>query len=114
MGRGDWGEIRTIQEMETYSVVEPPPGANVIGCVWAPKKKRGANNEVIKFKARLCAQGFSQVPGIDFNETASPTARLSSIRLDSFLLSLLRMTGKSIKSTSKTPISMENSTRRST
>ena len=33
------GEIRTIQEMETYSVVEPPPGANVIGCVWALKKK---------------------------------------------------------------------------
>ena len=33
------GEIRTIQEMEMYSMVKPPPGANIIGCVWALKKK---------------------------------------------------------------------------
>jgi hypothetical protein len=32
-------------------------------------------------KARLVAQGFSQVPGIDFGKTFAPVARPSFIRL---------------------------------
>ena len=38
-----------------------------------------------KYKARVCAQGFSQIPGVDFGQTSSPTARLSSLR---FILAL--------------------------
>ncbi len=35
--------------------------------------------QIDKFKARLVAQGFSQVPGIDFNEVFSPTLKLDSL-----------------------------------
>ena len=35
---------------------------------------------MIKYKARLCAQGFSQIPGQDYNETYAPTGRLTSMR----------------------------------
>lgn len=31
-------------------------------------------------KARIIARGFSQKPGMDFNETFAPVARLSSVR----------------------------------
>ena len=34
---------------------------------------------VVRNKARLVAQGYSQVEGIDFGETYAPVARLESI-----------------------------------
>ena len=34
-----------------------------------------------KYKSRLVAQGFSQIEGLDFNETFSPTIRFTTIRL---------------------------------
>ncbi len=73
-------ELTRINKMGTYELVEHPRNANIVGSVWALRKKRDEHNNVAKFKARLCAQGFSQVPGIDYTQTASPTARTSSFR----------------------------------
>ena len=78
-------ELRRVEEMGTFELVEKPLGVNVVGSVWVLKKKRDENNHVVKYKARLCAQGFSQIPGIDFGRTSAPTARLSSLR---FILAL--------------------------
>jgi hypothetical protein len=36
---------------------------------------------VVRNKARLVAQGYSQIEGIDFDETFAPVARLESIRI---------------------------------
>ncbi|KAL7278122.1 hypothetical protein ACG7TL_008093 [Trametes sanguinea] len=74
-------ELSRIKAMGTYELVERLPNVKVVGTVWALRKKRDENNKVVKYKARLCAQGFSQVYGIDYTLTASPTARASSIRL---------------------------------
>jgi hypothetical protein len=35
----------------------------------------------VRNKARLVAQGFSQVEGLDFGETFAPVARLEAIRI---------------------------------
>ncbi|CDO71000.1 hypothetical protein BN946_scf184844.g4 [Trametes cinnabarina] len=74
-------ELTRIEQLGTYELVERPPDANVVGAVWALRKKRNERNEVVKYKARLCAQGFSQVYGVDYTLTASPTAHASSFRL---------------------------------
>ena len=36
---------------------------------------------MVRNKARLVAQGFSQVEGLDFDETFAPVARLEAIRI---------------------------------
>jgi hypothetical protein len=45
------------------------------------KNKQGEDGEVVRNKARLIAQGYSQVEGLDFGETFAPVARLGDIRI---------------------------------
>jgi hypothetical protein len=44
------------------------------------KTKRDAAGEIVHHKARLVARGFSQVQGVDFNETFAPVAKFTTIR----------------------------------
>ena len=39
------------------------------------------SGNVVRNKARLVAQGYTQVEGIDFEETFAPVARLEAIRI---------------------------------
>ncbi|RVW44228.1 Copia protein [Vitis vinifera] len=52
----------------------------------APEEaQRNEKNEIIRYKAQLVAQGFSQRPGIDYEETYSPIMDAITFR---FLISL--------------------------
>jgi Reverse transcriptase (RNA-dependent DNA polymerase) len=51
--------------------VSVPADSTLVGCRWIFTKKRGPDGKIIRYKARLVAQGFSQPPGFDFNETYS-------------------------------------------
>ena len=65
-----------------WRLVEKPKDCrNVIGTKWIFKNKQDEHGIVVRNKARLVAQGFSQVEGIDFGETFAPVARLESIRI---------------------------------
>jgi hypothetical protein len=54
---------------------------NVIGTKCFFKNKQGEDGEIVRNEARLVAQGFSQVEGLDFSETFAPVARLEAIRI---------------------------------
>jgi hypothetical protein len=54
---------------------------NIIGTKWVFKNKQGKDGEVVRNKARLVAQRYSQVEGLDFGETFAPIARLEAIRI---------------------------------
>jgi len=69
-----------LKEMGTWEVVEKPDGVNVVGSKWVFKAKKDAAGNVVCYKARLIAQGFSQVPGVDYFDTYAPVARMASIR----------------------------------
>jgi hypothetical protein len=53
-------------------VIPTPPRTFHVGFKWVFIQKKNINNEVIRYKARLVAQGFTQRPEVDFNETYSP------------------------------------------
>jgi hypothetical protein len=59
----------------------PRPNQNVVGTKWVFRNKQDEHGVVIRNKARLVAKGYSQVEGLDFDETYAPVARLESIRL---------------------------------
>ena len=57
------------------------PNTNVIGTKWVFRNKQDENGVVTRNKARLVAQGLTQVEGLDFEETYAPVARLEAIRM---------------------------------
>jgi len=89
MNRPDWPEWKAAMDeeltlMAKYDVwdkVDKPEDTNIIGCRWVFRIKRDSNGKVLKYRARLVAQGFTQLYGIDFQETFAPVAHLSSIRM---------------------------------
>jgi hypothetical protein len=62
-------------------LVPRPRDQNVIGTKWIFKNKSDAHGTVVRNKARLVAQGYTQVEGVDFDETFAPVARLEPIRI---------------------------------
>ena len=74
-------ELDNLIGKGTFVEVILPPGRKAIGCRWVFKRKRDADGNVIKYKARLVAQGFSQQPGVDYEETYAPVSRITSLRI---------------------------------
>ena len=61
-------------------MVDAPKGVNIVGSKWVFRAKKDAAGNVVRYKARLVTQGFSQVPGIDYFDTFTPVAKLAAIR----------------------------------
>ena len=62
-------------------MVPRPKDTHVIGTRWIFKNKTDENDEIVRNKSRLEAQGYTQVEGIDFDESFTPVARLESIQI---------------------------------
>ncbi|XP_075507462.1 uncharacterized protein LOC142544285 [Primulina tabacum] len=66
---------------DVCDLVPRPLNTNVIGTKWIFKNKTDESGNIVWNKARLVAQGYTQVEGEDFDETFSPVARIESVRL---------------------------------
>jgi hypothetical protein len=73
-------ELALLRQAGTWELAEAPNGANIIGSKWVFCAKKDAAKIIIHHKARLIAQGFSQVPSVDYFNTFAPVAKLASIR----------------------------------
>ncbi|KAF4622418.1 hypothetical protein D9613_009127 [Agrocybe pediades] len=75
-------EMGTLEKMGTWRKGMLPVGRKVVGCRWVFTKKRDEYGRVVKFKARLVVQGFSQKPGVDYSEdgTFAPVMRFETLR----------------------------------
>lgn len=54
-------ELDSLAENRTWEITELPPGRKAIGCRWIYKRKTNEHGEIVRYKARLVAQGFSQL-----------------------------------------------------
>ncbi|MBW0535573.1 hypothetical protein O181_075288 [Austropuccinia psidii MF-1] len=73
-------ELQSMEKLKVWDIVDLDPSYKLVGTTWVFKTKKNHLNEVVEHKARLCAQGFTQTAGIDFDKTYSPTGRLNSLR----------------------------------
>ena len=58
-------EYSSLLKNDTWDLVPPPEGKNVVGSRLVLNFKRDEYGSVNRFKARLVAQGYSQVKGVD-------------------------------------------------
>ena len=62
-------EMRSLKENEVWDLVDLPPDRKTVGSKWVFKVKTGADGSVVRYKARLVAQGYTQKYGTDYDET---------------------------------------------
>ncbi|GJT48338.1 putative ribonuclease H-like domain-containing protein [Tanacetum coccineum] len=66
---------------KVWRLVDLPKGKHAIGTKWVYKNKKDERGIVVRNKARLVAQGYTQEEGIDYDEVFAPDARIKAIRL---------------------------------
>jgi hypothetical protein len=74
-------ELHQFTRNDVWTLVPRPVEQNIIGTKWIFKNKTDEHGTVVQNKARLVAQGYTQIEGVDFDETFAPVARLESIRI---------------------------------
>src|SRR5262249_13453288 len=66
-------EIGRMHTLGAWELTEARTGANIVRSKWVYRIKRDVNNNAIEYKSRLVAQGYTQVPGVDYTDTFAPT-----------------------------------------
>ncbi|GJX37844.1 putative ribonuclease H-like domain-containing protein [Tanacetum coccineum] len=74
-------KISEEHAMKVWRLVDLPKGKHAIGTKWVYRNKKGKRGIVVRNKARLVAQGYTQEEGIDYDEVFAPVARIEAIRL---------------------------------
>ncbi|GJU20885.1 retrovirus-related pol polyprotein from transposon TNT 1-94 [Tanacetum coccineum] len=73
--------LSQVEPKKVWTLVDLPYGKRAIGKKWVYRNKKDERGTVIRNKARLVAQGYTQEEGIDYDEVFSPVARIEAIRL---------------------------------
>ena len=79
-------EYNSIMKNGVWEVVPRPEGKSVVTSKWLYKIKHAVDGSIEKFKARFDARGFSQVEGVDYDDTFAPMAKFSSIKVVIFIV----------------------------
>jgi hypothetical protein len=73
-------EYAALVANQTWDLVPRPPGTNVITGKWIWTHKRRADGTLERYKARWVLRGFTQRPGVDYDETFSPVVKPATVR----------------------------------
>lgn len=74
-------EINALHTNRAWTLVPPLLNMNLVASKWVFKIKTRADGSIEHYKAHLVARGFTQLQGLDYDETFSPVVKLGTIRL---------------------------------
>ncbi|KAI7945710.1 hypothetical protein MJO29_012098 [Puccinia striiformis f. sp. tritici] len=74
-------ELGMMDELSVWEVVAYSDDMELLGSRWVFAIKRSQDGDILRFKARVVAQGFTQVQGQNFEKTFAPTPTFASLRL---------------------------------
>ena len=72
-------ELKALEANHTWSLTSLPLGKKAIGCKWLNKTKLNSDGTVERSKARLVVLGCKQEYGVDYQETFSPVAKMTTV-----------------------------------
>ncbi|GJX79742.1 ribonuclease H-like domain-containing protein [Tanacetum coccineum] len=73
-------EYNALIKNNTRTLVPRPTDTNIVRCMWLFRHKYLADGTLSRYKARLVANGSTQLEGIDVDETFSPVVKSGTIR----------------------------------
>ncbi|GJZ50854.1 putative retrotransposon ty1-copia subclass protein [Tanacetum coccineum] len=74
-------EIQSMMDNMVWVLVDLPHGCKTVGSKWLFKKKTDMDGIIHVYKSRLVAKGYTQLYGVDYEETFSPVADIRAIRI---------------------------------
>jgi len=83
---GEWKsamekEIASLEKYRTWEATVPPENTRFVDTKWGLRKKTAEHRNLVKFKARLTAHGFTQIPGIYYDKTSAAVVRPDRLRI---------------------------------
>ena len=84
-------EMKSQIKMGTWELVPLPEGRKLVDCKWVLGIKLNSEGKPARYKARLCARGFSQEYGVDYEETFAPVVHFNSLRVFLVIAVYLKM-----------------------
>ena len=74
-------EMDVLIDNATWDLVRLPTMKKAIGCRWVFTVKVNPNGSIARLKAHLVAKEYAQTYGVDYSDSFSPVAKMTSIRL---------------------------------
>lgn len=81
-------EMKSHENIGTWELVEAPSNRRIIDSRWVFKVKQNEKGDIIKYKARVVAQGYAQKFGVDYDQVYAPVVSHTTMRM------LLAVAGK--------------------
>ncbi|XP_055388787.1 uncharacterized protein LOC129617699 [Condylostylus longicornis] len=74
-------EFQSMESNRVFSLIPPVENRKPIKLIWVFKNKLNQQGDVVRNKSRLCAQGFTQIAGLDYDQTFASVVRYTTTRL---------------------------------